>query len=46
MEVLSQPTQMSPLSKTKMNFKSDKRENDWERKEIVKMRTEIITSLH
>lgn len=41
---------MSLLSQTKMNFKSEEREKDGERKkieknEIVKVRTEIITSV-
>ena len=37
---------MSPLSQTKMNFKSEEGEKDWERKEITKVRTEMITSVH
>lgn len=29
-----------------MNFKSEERERDWERKEIAKVRIEVITSVH
>jgi len=37
---------MSLWSQTKVNFKSEEREKVWERKEIAKVRIEMITSVH
>lgn len=37
--MLNQPTKMSPLSQTKINFKLKEREKDSESKDIAKLRT-------